>query len=802
MKKIILPVILIIFMCQLFSEDYTGNIAGEVIAADSQLGLDNTTVIVDKTYRTITNEQGKYLLRDIPIGSHKISFKRIGYKTYTKTNIKVKPNETTVINVSLGVKTIKIAGISVKDEQYFKETEEAPVSSQSLDIEEIKTQPSGSYDIQRSVQALPSVVSGTDSQNEIIVRGGHYGENLFLMDNIEISNPNHFGRPGMGGGPVSMITPEFVKKVDFYAGAFPARYGNKASSVLDMRVREGNHNNFKLKADLGMAGYGGIIEGPILGKENSYLLSYHRSFLSLLTESIGLSAVPNYHSVIGKQVFQFSPYTELTINQLWGRDWIDIEHDVESGYASQAGKSDVYARSGQYTIGATLKKIYHKSYSLLTLFRNHNWWRENVYEAGTKADSTKNWFQDTDRNINKLKYRHVIPKSSFGKVEAGFSFNYDQNKTKQYMKPDTLFVYDAEDTIVDTLTDENGDPIVHALAEDNRIEKELNTQKAGGYLQTANSFGNFELTLGVRGDYFRYNKNSTFAPRAGLKYRLTEDKAVNFGYGRHFQNPCYYLLMDNQAENKLKPKYTDQVILGYEHLLQEDIKLSVETYYKKYNDVPISYEFTTADTIDWTMEYVNEGEGYSRGIEFFLQKKLKDKFWGTLSYSYSTAKAYDPREGDKYETYSWDFDFQHVFTGILGYKIQFFEYDWYDNNRHWLRWGSFTGIFPSDETEISIKYQYKGGRPYTEMSYIPALKKWYIPANQPINNKRFPAYQRLDLHINHCWFESNYNIISYLEFDNIFNHKNIWDYNYLEDGTTEKTYQWGRMIVGGVMVEF
>ena len=796
-KILIFILLLILNINNLSALFQTGNLAGRIIDEITQKPVENVAISIDGEAKGVCDNEGKYIIKDIPVGTHQLNYSRIGYETRTRLNFVIKANQTVISNVEMKVQSLVMEGISVTEEVFFRETSSAPVSSKTLDIEELKSQPSGVYDIQRSIQAIPAIVSGSDAENEIIVRGGNYGENLFVLDNIELQNPNHFAFPGTGGGPISMLTPEFVKQVDFYAGAFPARYGDRASSVLDITTRDGNENRFEAKLDVGMAGYGGNIEGPLLSKKGNFILSYHRSFMSLISESIGLTAVPNYHSIFAKQVINFSPFRKLTINQIWGSDWIDIVHeDGTTGYAAGAGEVDIYARSGQYTIGATLKSIYDKSFSQLTIFRNYHWWDQNLYDAGTKSDQTKTWMEDTSEAHNKLKYSHNFPNTKLGNWEAGLFANLDEASTNKFMRPDTVFSYiPGTDMIIDTLE-------VYAISESNTIKRTIYPKKYGTYLQWEDFFGKFTFNAGIRYDYFDHINKGSIAPRFGAKYKLTKCSNLSFGAGRQFQNPDYYTLTYNDENDDLKPKYTDQVVLGIDRLFTEDIKASVETYYKEYYDVPTGIGATTSDTLDWSTKQVNTGKGYARGMEFFLQKKVKDNFWGTISYSYSVAKAFDPRYPEEEKEFSWDFDYRHVFTGILGYKFQFMKYDWYEKHRSWMRFLGWTGLFPSDETEISVKYRYLGGKPYTELTYFPELKRWLLSENTEMNADRFPAYQRFDLHINHRWFENKINIISYLEIDNVFNTKNIWSYNYLDDGTTEETYQWGRMIIGGVMVEF
>ena len=162
----------------------------------------------------------------------------IGYRALIKTNVTVSPGRGTEISVKLNPEAIELDAVTVKaKESYFEKDPEAEVSGRTIDTQEIINTSGGLMDIQRVVQVLPSVISGSDQMNEIIVRGGNYGENLFVMDGIEIPNPNHFAAQGIGGGPISLLRSEFISDVSFIAGAFPAKYGDKASSVMDISLR-------------------------------------------------------------------------------------------------------------------------------------------------------------------------------------------------------------------------------------------------------------------------------------------------------------------------------------------------------------------------------------------------------------------------------------------------------------------------------------------------------------------------------------------------------------------------------------
>ena len=213
---------------------------------------------------------------------------------------------------------------------------------------------------------MPSVVSGSDQLNEIITRGGTTGENLFMMDQIEIPNPNHFGMMGTGGGPINAINTLMVENVDFYAGAFSARYGDKASSVMNITLRDGNRENFRANLDMSIAGFGGILEGPILNGSGSYLLSVRKSYLDLIIRNTGLTAVPYYYNLQGKLVFHLNPGNKLIINGFYGNDHIHIQDN--KGQRGSRHAENVKSANQQFVFGSTLRTLWsNKMVSFLTL---------------------------------------------------------------------------------------------------------------------------------------------------------------------------------------------------------------------------------------------------------------------------------------------------------------------------------------------------------------------------------------------------------------------------------------------------
>ncbi|MBN1150382.1 TonB-dependent receptor [candidate division WOR-3 bacterium] len=734
----------------------------------------------------LAGNDGAFSIENLPAGSYNLRAMRLGYKTQVKNRVTVRPNIPTYVDFELEEELLQMEGITVRP-KYFEKPEDAVVSTRSMDFEEIISQPGGVYDVQRAVQALPAVVSGSDQNNEIIVRGGNYGENLFLIDNMEMLNPNHFGWQGTGGGPVSVINTDFIRSIDFMAGAFPARYGDKASSVLDITLREGVRDRIHYKFDLSMAGAGGTLEGP-LGK-GSFLISAHRSFLSLVASSFGLTAVPHYYNIHFKAVYDLSHTRKFSLLGIYGKDWITIESSEEEDEEIYDDIKKIEAKSDQYTVGASIKSLYSMGYYNITLSRTYSTWNHDIIDTL----DMRYLFNDSDEGENTAKIdfninfaRHT--KLTMGLFAKNVSFHYET-----WARPDTLFIYDSSGNIVDT-TD-------YITVID--VDEEADSWKYGGYAQLRHDAGTFlTLNLGLRYDKFDYTGFDCLSPRVSLSVHLTGNTDLNAAYGVHFQSPQWFELAFDPENHYLKSKYTEQVILGVEHLFADDIKATLEVYYKRYRDVPIDRASTTSDPNDWDEVFVNEGDGFAKGIEFFLQKKVMKNFWGTLSYSYSVAKAFDPR--NEQNEYSWDFDYGNVFTLIAGYRKEYFKDAWYQSFSKSLvyKFISFLPFVPSDASEYTIKYRYLGGKPYTPVTYHPEWRRWVADPDQAYNSDRTKPYQRFDVMFSNRWYFKSWNMVYYLEVENLFNHPNVWEYYYCEDGEVETVYQMGRMIVGGVIFEF
>ena len=773
-----------------FAADYKpGQVRGKIVDEATQAPLIAVNVVIQNTqYGAATNEKGEFTISDVPAGHYAIQLSMIGYETRIVNNVVVTPGRTTWQSVDMKQTVLEGEGVTVTA-GYFHEAKDAVTSNRSMDFEEIRMDPGSAEDIQRVVQALPSVVSGSDQENEIIVRGGMPGENLFIMDNIEIPNPNHFGFQGTGGGPVSMINTRFVRRIDFYAGAFPARYGDKASSVLDITLREGNRERVSGHAFLGMSGAGAMVEGPIQGGKGAYLLSGSKSFLDLIIQDIGLSAVPYYYNLQGKITYDLSDQDLLSINGFYGNDHITIEDDDESG-GYDRGADNVRSKSHQYAYGATWRHLIGiNGFSRVTLSQSANHWDQYVYRSLDDPYYT-NLSNEIERTL-KADITWLPSKNS--EISIGGQVKQVDYAINIWSEADTIFTYTTQGHIYKTGIYKTYDEFLR--------DDEETAYKAAGFMHLKwLPWKRLTLSGGLRTDYFDYTGKRALDPRVGISFGLTSKLNLNLALGQHSQSPAYLQLTCHPNNKNLDYKKTSQIVVGLEKLFRDDMRGTLEVYYKDYRDVPVSLSSLDPNPFESSYgELINYGRGFAKGVELFLQKKLTNHYRFTMSYAYSQSKGVDPRY-DK--VFNWDYDYRHVFTLISGIHYNLFDKAWYQKISHEL-WFELVGwMLPiADQVEISFRWRYLGGRPYTEHTYYRGIRTWAIDEETPLNALRYPVYHRLDLRIDRRYLFNGWNMVTYFDFINVYGRNNIWGYSYYDDGTKENIYQWKVFPVGGITIE-
>jgi hypothetical protein len=772
MKFIFKPICFIALFFHLFgahiysqSDKKTGKITGTVIEKNTQLPVIGAIILIEGTKAgSTTDSEGRFIIQNIEVGTYTLKASCVGYKTIYKTDVVIRTAQPVQVFFQMDEEAVMNKEVIIKS-NYYSEPLEIKTSVYGLNYEEIRRQPGAQGDVQRLIQTMPGVLVANDNRNDLIVRGGSPNENITLVDNIDVPNLSHFSTMGSSGGPISMLNTELINEANFMAGGFPVQYGNKLSSVLNIRLREGNRDNFSAVGDLSMAGAGVIVEGPLADK-GSWILSLHRSYFDLLMDNKNVSVIPDYSNYQLKINYNINPANRIWLISLGGTDEANFKAD-------KAEKDDPETKNvisgGWRTItGFNWQMLFGKAgYGTLAISDALDVFKHKVNDP---RQNNKLIFQNYSKDgESTIKYDLVLNTGKSGQIVSGISAKIFRENLDIQQPIGIENPYIKDSVRIDTMF----------------LNKNVSTPQYSAYIQTSNQlFPNLEYSIGIRYDYFDYlNKKSTFSPRMGLTYKLMENFNLNASYGIFYQMPSLVYLTSIPANKNLDPIKAEHYVLGFAYFPMPDIKITLETYLKEYTHYPVSVEYSslslanTGDNYSLTgnlIPYISKGSGYSRGIELFIQKRLTDNLYGQISYTHSKTmhKALDGIER------SGNFDIPDILTISGGYRL----------NEHW---------------EFSGKFSFSTGRPYTPVDFVESAKQnRHIYDLTKVNAGRLPDYNRLDLRVDYRANFTNWGLVTYIDLENVYDRQNIFAYTWNErTNSLVKEYQFAFMPVFGIKVE-
>lgn len=579
-----------------------GIITGEVLNFSTLEAVPSATVkIVGTKLGAITKPDGKFTIKNIPVGVYQILITTIGYEPETISDVIVQTSRPYEIQAKLISKVNSFDTLVVRAKS-FRRDPDVTVSQNKLSYEEIRRLPGGFEDVVRAISVLPGVAQAQNGRNDLLVRGGGPSENLYLIDGIEASNINHFGSQGSGGGPLSFINLDFVRETDFSTGGFGAKFGDKLSSVLKIDLRKGREDKQGGKLTLAATQFGLNFEGPITEK-GSYLFSTRRSYLDFIFKAAGFSFVPEYWDFLGKAEFELNENNKISALGICVLDNVKQFNETPEKRANNARLVD--NTQNQVVAGITWKNLFENGFVITTFGRTLV--RFKFKQSDTSG--IENFINNSVENEYSLKSDFNLLLSP--KTEISFGGNL---KT-------ILF---------------NSEIYLKKIGGDINSKLDSTFYKAGIYVNLSNNFGDLKTNLGLRGDYFNGIETQLYPTvRASISYSLNNITNLSISGGRYFQHPSYIWLVSNLENRKLKDIQVDQVVLGVDKLLDDDIKASIEGYYKVYSNYPASLlrpylvlantgaGFNEVD--DGFASYgldslASIGKGRAFGLEFLIQK--------------------------------------------------------------------------------------------------------------------------------------------------------------------------------------
>ena len=721
-----------------------GTIQGRVFDPINNDPIPFANVIIQGTTNGSTTDlDGNYKIEKLEPGLYNISVSYVGYKTRTIFEINVTNSRTANLDIEMEENSTDLETVVVTASPFSK-TMESPVSLRSIGVDEIKRNPGGNRDISKAIQSLPGVASTASFRNDILIRGGSPAENSFYIDGIEIPTINHFSTQGASGGPNGMINVDFVKDVDFYAGAFPVNRGNALSSVFDFKYQEGNPDKMRGTFTLGSSDAGFTLDGPV-GDKTSYILSIRHSYLQFLFEAIGLPFLPTYTDYQMKLKHKFNDKNHLTVFQIGAFDDFVLNLDANETESQQYLLDNIPVNEQwNYTFGLKYTRFGDNSYTNYILSRSML--RNSIYKYINNDESLPEnliFDLDSDEEENKFRVENVRRFNGY-KLLFGASYGFDQYSNKTFNQvPINGEVFTSE------------------------YDTTLNLSQWGLFGQLSKRLLNERLILsaGLRADAADYSDETKnlfkqISPRFSASYSISEAFNVNFNAGIYYQLPPYTILgyVNNGAfvnkENGLKYMRNKHLVGGIEYLTRSNTRITLEGFIKKYDQYPfllndsISFANVGGDFGVVGDEPVNSSsEGRTYGLEVLVQQKIFKGFFGILAYTLSWSEFQD--KNGIYTPTSWDS--RHIVNLTGGYKF----------GKGW---------------EVGAKWRFTTGSPYTPYDEANSLSIPVYNATSGsgvlnydlLNSERIPSIHALDIRLDKKFFFDKWNLQLFMDIQNAY----------------------------------
>lgn len=675
---------------------------------------------------TSTNTSGYYSITNLTPGTYTIVATYIGYRQFEQ-EIELTAGETSRINIEMLSEDLELEEVVVESET--EREEQRNIGRTQISTQLIKDLPSViEPDVFRSIQLLPGVAAASDFSSGLYVRGGGPDQTLILLDQTTVYNPSHFF------GFFSTFNPDAVKDVRLYKGGYPAEYGGRLGSVLTVYNKDGNRNEFQGSVSLGLLASRASIEGPI--KNGSYMLAVRRSTLEPLLSALRSSVdnIPDkfyFYDLNGKINLDANQNNRFSIAFFAGNDNVLFPFQDNATIGLNYGNQTI---SGQWR-----KIVSDQLFASFTVTGSRYFNNPEFEIAGTPFERNNEIFDFSAKGD--FEYTLTVNHD----LSAGF---WSGNITLRFQDK-----FDNRETF------------------NNRIQ----TQYSYFYLQDRwKPTDQWILEGGVRfnsfseGDYFRVD------PRLSVEYRPSSRLRFQAAFGRYHQ---FLTLISNEAfsgfdlwlttDDGVPPAYGDQFVLGAKTIPFGGYAFDVEVYYRTMKDLfELDPFISDASGLNYD-ELFRFGEGFSYGVELFLEKQT-GPLGGFVGYTFGiTRRSFpnfnvdlsNPESGARF--YPPKYDRTHDLNLILNYQI----------NSRWSANSVFSFATGQAYTEPL-------GR--TQFTNVP----WGVNSRNTftigkVNASRLPSYHRLDFSFSR---EGTFFGIGEAEWQfqliNAYSRRNVWFFNY------------------------
>jgi hypothetical protein len=762
LQKIFIPIIFLLFSYSLYSQT-TSAISGTVKESGSREFITAATVVLynhDKSKAltgTYTNKYGFYSLPKVQAGNYILNIRCIGYKEWLDT-INVKSGHDLMFNVLLPVQAVEGQEITVEGEYMTGSVH--TISRAEITSDFILKMPSlgAESDVLRSLQMLPGVATSSELSSGIYVRGGTPDQNLYLLDGIMIYNPTHLG------GFMSTFNTNALRDVNLLKGAFPAEYGGRLSSVLDMTMKEGSKEGYHGTVGLSLIDANATVEGPIT-KNSSFMFSARRFYLDLMMLALSKDVrerTPSYYfyDLNAKVNWEIDDKNHIFLSGMFGKDLLSAPPKVSDQFGIDWGNTVGSAR----WLHIISPKLFTNFSLIYTSYKFNSGFSFSGDNNNTNKFSATNGIQDITLRATADYFPAEAHKIRSGVEMVNHNFN----------------VFTIDNMVVDNI------PVGDSLFNQYNNPRKLKGMELGLFVQDEWQINEvLQSNIGFRANYYPDGRFFNLEPRISLAYNFWDKMFLRAAVAQSHQ-PTHLITRNDinlptdvwiPSSDKILPGESWQYVLGFESELFKNYTFSVEGYYKTLNNL---YDYK--DTVSWfssarLVDQLTRGVGEGYGVEVSIFKKV-GKLQGWVGYTWSVIQY----KFDELNNGNWFYpkhDRRHDIKVALTYDIS----DKWEISATWVYSTGQPFTMPTSSYFFGSETQ--NGPPTNDLFDLNGLKYQYSGRNE----YRAPAYHKLDLNIMRKGKIFGLPVVWSLNIYNVYNHMNPFtiyigqDYN-LNTGQT------------------
>jgi hypothetical protein len=743
MNKVFQIFIFLLFISGTLAAQQKYTISGHIKDALSGEDIIGASIFAQEAKLSVAaNIYGFYSLT-LPAGKHTIVAGNLGYNSFTQV---VDLNKNIILDVNMETKSEQLKEVEITSEKSDANVKDIQMSVAKLDIKTIQKVPAflGEVDLVKVIQLLPGVTTVGEGASGFNVRGGSIDQNLVLLDDAPVYNSSHLF------GFFSVFNPDAVKDVKLYKGGIPAQYGGRLSSLLDVRLKDGNNKSYHVDGGLGLLFSRLSIEGPLVKDKSSFIIAGRRSYFDVFfpfSKNKDIKQAKAYfYDLTVKLNYILNDKNRIYLSGYFGRDAFAI------------GKPEFGFNWGNSTGSFRWNHVYNsKLFSNVSLiYSNYD------YQIGVGDDYDGfNWKSKIINYSIKPEFTYYLnPKNTITFGGTSTYYNFDPGKLIFYSKGEKRELGSEPKFTLENALYAGNEQVING-----RISIQYGVRFSNfNYLGKGTAYYFRDTIPNVRRDTLGSQTYSNLEviksynniePRFSVKIDITDQSSIKASYNRTTQN--LHLISNTAAStpldvwvpstNNIKPQLADQVALGYFKNFREDnmYETSVEVYYKEMRN--------QVDYIDGANLLLNtllegelmNGKGRAYGLEVYF-KKAKGDFTGWLSYTLARS--------------------ERLVDGINNNE-------WYANRFDKLHNLNLVGMYTLNKrVEFGSTFVFGTGTPTTFPTNRIEYQGYVIPhnVNGYRNNARIPAYHRLDLSVTihmkdkssgkfkHNWVFSAYNV--------------------------------------------